>query len=376
MKISGLNIYLDNNATTCVDSRVLEAMLPFFTENFANSSSTHAGGQIAKAAVNNSRRQIANLIGAEESEIIFTSGSTEAINIAIKGVAEACSNKSQHIITVKTEHKAVLDTCNYLENHGYDVTYLSVDKNGLIDLEDLRMAIRQDTILVCIMYVNNETGVMQPIEDISKIIHKAGALFFCDATQAVGKIPIEVNELGIDLLCMSGHKMYAPKGIGALYVNRNIKLPTFLHGGGHEKGVRSGTLNVPGIVALGKACEIAQLEMEKDAFKIKALRDNLESELVKEFGAKVNGSFSHRCYNVSNLTFPGIDASVLIGRLDNIALSTGSACTSAVVEPSHVLKAMGLSDEDAFAAIRISFGKYNVQDDIENTIEKLKLVIK
>ncbi len=365
-------IYLDNNATTCVDSRVLEAMLPFFTENFANASSTHAGGQIAKAAVNNSRRQIANLIGAEEIEIIFTSGATEAINIAIKGVAEACSNKGQHIITVKTEHKAVLDTCNYLENRGYDVTYLSVDKNGLIDLEDLRMAVRQDTILVCIMYVNNETGVMQPIEDISKIIHKAGALFFCDATQAVGKLPIDVNEMGIDLLSMSGHKMYAPKGIGALYVKRGVKLPAFLHGGGHEKGLRSGTLNVPGIVALGKACEIAQNEMAVDAKRIVELRDTFESNIVDEFSAKVNGAIHSRCYNVSNLTFPSIDASVLIGQLDNIAVSTGSACTAAIMEPSHVLKAMGLNDDNAFASLRFSLGKYNKLEDIENVINRVK----
>ena len=370
-----MHIYLDNNATTSVDSRVLEAMLPFFTDNFANASSTHASGQLAKAAVNKSRMQVANLIGADENQIIFTSGATEAINIAIKGAAHAHSNKGQHIITLKTEHKAVLDTCNYLEERGYEVTYLSVDHNGLINLEDLQNALRDDTILVCIMYVNNETGVIQPIDDIKKIIHKAGALFFCDATQAVGKIPIDVNEIGIDLLCMSGHKMYAPKGIGALFVKSSIKLPTFLHGGGHEKGIRSGTLNVPGIVALGKACEIAQLEMGKDALKIRTIRDNLEAELVKEFGAKVNGSISHRCYNVSNLTFPGIDASVLIGRLDNIALSTGSACTSAIVEPSHVLKAMGLSDEDAFGTIRFSLGRQNELYEIRQIIDSIKSII-
>ncbi len=374
-KIQNSTIYFDYNASTPIDKNVLDIMLPYFNIHFSNASSSHASGQTAKSAVVNARKQIANLISSSDSEIIFTSGATEAINIAIKGIAEAYSNKGQHIITVKTEHKAVLDTCNYLESRGYEVTYLSVDENGLINLEDLRKAIRQDTILVCIMYVNNETGVIQPIEDISKIIHKAGALFFCDATQAVGKIPINVNELGIDLLCMSGHKMYAPKGIGALYVNRNIKLPTFLHGGGHEKGIRSGTLNVPGIVALGKACEIAQLELEKDALKIKTLRDNLESELVKEFGAKVNGSISHRCYNVSNLTFPGIDASILIGKLDNVALSTGSACTSAIVEPSHVLKAMGLSDEDAFGTVRFSLGRQNELCEIRQIIDSIKSII-
>ena len=269
MKTSTL-IYLDNNATTPIDKGVLDAMLPFLTENFANANSTHHFGIKANEAVKNARVQVADLIGAEESEIIFTSGSTEAINIALKGVAESYSAKGNHIVTVSTEHYAVLDTCKHLESIGYEVTYLPVDKNGLIDLQELKNSLRADTILVCVMYANNETGVIQPVKAIAQLSHDAGALYMCDATQAAGKIEIDVDALGIDILCMSGHKMYAPKGVGALYVRQRInrvKLSAFVHGGGHEKGLRSGTLNVPGIVALGKACEVSKQEMKQDAEK-------------------------------------------------------------------------------------------------------------
>ncbi|MFN5207970.1 MAG: cysteine desulfurase family protein, partial [Bacteroidota bacterium] len=290
-------IYFDNNSTTPIDKRVLDAMLPFLTKNFANPSSTHQYGISVNEAVKKSRIQVADFIGAEENEILFTSGATESINIAIKGIAENYSGRGKHIITVSTEHYAVLDTCKYLESKGYEITYLGVSKEGLIDLNELRKSLRADTILVCIMYVNNETGVIQPIKEIASITHDAGALFMTDATQAAGKIEIDVDNLGIDLLCLSGHKMYAPKGIGALYVkqsNNKVKLPTFIHGGGHEKGVRSGTLNVPGIVAFAKACEIAKKNISQDPERISALRDELENELLKIEGAFVNGNRENR----------------------------------------------------------------------------------
>jgi cysteine desulfurase len=276
-------IYFDYNSTTPINPSVLEAMLPFLQDNFANPSSTHHFGQSINEKVKHAREQIADFINAEPNELIFTSGATEAMNIAIKGVAESYSNKGKHIITVSTEHKAVLDTCKDLERKGFDVTYLPVQSNGLIDLAELEKAIRTDTILVSVMYVNNETGVIQPIKDISKIAHEKGALFMTDATQAVGKIEIDVCDLGIDLLCFSGHKMYAPKGMGALYVRQSkTKFTPQIHGGGHEQGLRSGTLNVPGIIALGKACEIASQEMSTKLKKtFLTLRDELENELLK-----------------------------------------------------------------------------------------------
>jgi len=362
-------IYLDNNATTPLDKRVLDTMLPFLTENFANASSTHHFGISANEAVKNARLQVADLICAEENEIIFTSGSTEAINLAIKGVAENYSAKGKHIVTVSTEHLAVLDTCRNLETKGYEVTYLPVKSDGLIDLTKLKTLLRLDTILVCVMYVNNETGVIQPLKEIAELTHNVGALFMTDATQAIGKIPVDVDELGIDLLCMSGHKLYAPKGVGALYVRQRmnrVKISTLIHGGGHEKGLRSGTLNVPSIVALGKACEISQQEMKQDAERISTLRNELENGLLKFSGAFVNGNTENRIYNVSNICFPTVDANVLIGRMKNVAASNGSACTSAVVEPSHVLVAMGLSDDDTFASIRFSLGRFNTKEEIQN----------
>lgn len=367
-------IYFDNNATTPIDKRVLDAMLPFLAENFANASSTHHFGITVNEAVKNARVQVADLICAEPNEIIFTSGSTEAINIALKGLAENYSSKGKHIVTVSTEHYGVLDTCKHLESRGYEVTYLPVSKDGLIDLNDVKKTLRADTILVCVMYVNNETGVIQPIKEIASLTHDAGILFMTDATQAAGKTEIDVNALGIDLLCMSGHKMYAPKGVGALYVRQRmnrVKLSTLMHGGGHEKGLRSGTLNVPGIAALGKACDISHQEMKQDAERISALRDDLENELLKIEGTFVNGKTENRIFNTTNICFRGNDANVMIGRMKNVAVSNGSACTAAVVEPSHVLKAMGLSDDDAFASIRFSLGRFNTREEIQKVVQTI-----
>lgn len=372
MEYKEQTIYFDNNATTPIDKRVLDAMLPFLTDNFANASSTHHFGITANEAVKKARIQVAELIGADENEIIFTSGSTEAINIALKGVAENYSSKGRHIVTVSTEHYAVLDTCKHLESKGYEATYLSVDKNGLIDLNELKNSLRADTILVCVMYVNNETGVIQPIKEIASFAHEVGALYMCDATQAAGKIEIDVDTFGIDLLCMSGHKMYAPKGVGALYVRQRmnrVKVSAYTHGGGHEQGVRSGTLNVAGIVALAKACEISQQEMKQDTERISALRNELENELLKIEGTFVNGKTENRIFNTTNICFRGSDANVMIGRMKNVAVSNGSACTSAVVEPSHVLTAMGLSEDDAFASIRFSLGRFNTSEEIKKVIE-------
>lgn len=365
-------LYLDYNSTTPIDPRVLDAMLPFLKDNFANSSSTHHFGQSINEKVKQAREQIVDFINAEPTELIFTSGATEAINMAFKGVAESYSNKGKHIITASTEHKAVLDTCKDLERKGFEVTYLPVQPNGLIDLAELEKAIRLDTILVSVMFVNNETGVIQPIKEIAKLAHEKGALFMTDATQAIGKIEIDVNDLGIDLLCFSGHKMYAPKGIGALYVRNKTKLSPQIHGGGHEQGLRSGTLNVPGIIALAKACEIASEEMDLNKRNISELKDKLETEFLKLPNTSLNGDSENRIFNTTNICFKGQDANVLIGRMKNIAVSNGSACSSAVVEPSHVLKAMGLSDDEAFASLRFSLGKYNSIEDIETVISKIK----
>lgn len=365
-------LYFDNNATTPIDERVLEVMLPFLKENFANASSTHHFGVSANEAVKNARILVADLVGAEQNEIIFTSGSTEAINIALKGVADNYSAIGTHIVTVSTEHYAVLDTCKHLESKGYEVTYLPVSKNGLIDLNELKNSLRPNTILVCVMYVNNETGVIQPIKEIASLTHEAGALFMTDATQAAGKIEIDVDTLGIDLLCLSGHKMYTPKGIGALYIRqrmKRVKLSALIHGGGHEKGLRSGTLNVPSIVALGKASEICKQEIKQDTERIFELRNKLENELLKIEGTFVNGKSASRIFNTSNICFHGNDANTMIGRMKNVAVSNGSACTAAVVEPSHVLVSMGLSDDDAFASIRFSLGKFNTENEVKAVVK-------
>lgn len=378
-------IYVDNNATTQIDKRVLDAMMPFLTNEFANANSTHQFGVHAYEAVKSARVQVSELIGAEAHEIVFTSGSTEAINLAIKGVAENYQSKGKHIVTVSTEHSAVLDTCQYLETKGFEVTYLSVKEDGLIDLDELKNVLRDNTILVSVMLANNETGVMQPIKEIAEISHGVGALFMSDATQAVGKIPVNVDELGIDLLCLSGHKLYAPKGVGALYVRQRmnrVKIPALLHGGGHEKGLRSGTLNVPGIVALGEACAIAKRELSKNAEKISALRDYLETELLKIDGTSVNGNIAERLFNTSNILFRGADSDAVIMGLSNpendlplIAVSNGSACTSASIEPSHVLTAMGLDEVAAFSSIRFSIGKFNTKKEMDMVIDAIKNMV-
>jgi cysteine desulfurase len=385
MELQKQVIYLDNNATTQIDKRVLDAMMPFLTNEFANANSTHQFGVHAYEAVKSARVQVSELIGAEAHEIVFTSGSTEAINLAIKGVAENYQSKGKHIVTVSTEHSAVLDTCQYLETKGFEVTYLPVKSDGLIDMDQLKTVLRDDTILVCVMLANNETGVIQPIKEIAGLTHRTGALFMSDATQAVGKIDVNVDELGIDLMCLSGHKLYAPKGVGALYVRQRmnrIKIPALLHGGGHEKGLRSGTLNVPGIVALGEACAIAKRELFKNAESIGALRDYLETELLKIDGTFPNGNTSSRLFNTSNILFSGADSDAVIMGLSNletdlplIAVSNGSACTSASIEPSHVLTAMGLDEVAAFSSIRFSLGKYNNKKEINYVIQSVNEIV-
>lgn len=379
-------IYLDNNATTPIDKRVLEAMMPFLTDNFANANSTHQFGVGAYEAVKEARKQVADLIGAETNEVIFTSGATEAINLAIKGVAENYVEKGKHILTVATEHSAVLDTCKNLESKGYEVTYLPVKPDGLIDIVDFKAALREDTILVSVMYVNNETGVIQPIKELAQLAHNVGALFMTDGTQAVGKMPVNVDELGIDLMCFSGHKIYAPKGVGALYLRQRspnrVKIPALIHGGGHERGLRSGTLNVPGIVALGKACELAKKEMAQTAKSISSLRDYLEEQLLKISDTHVNGNTNARLYNVTNVLFKGADSDAIIMGLSNpendlslIAVSNGSACTSSSIEPSHVLIALGLDETEAFSSIRFSLGKLNTKKEIDFVVDAVKNVV-
>lgn len=369
-------IYLDYNATTPVDSRVLSVMLPYFTEKFGNSASrTHSFGWVAGDAVNTARKQVATLINCAEQEIVFTSGATEAINLAIKGVWENYQSKGKHIITVATEHKAVLDTCGALQKKGAEITYLSVDEEGLIDLQELKTALRPDTILVAIMYANNETGVIQPISKIADIVHANSSIFMCDATQVIGKINIDVGLGHIDLMCLSAHKFYGPKGVGALYIRRrNPRVTVFsqIDGGGHERGIRSGTLNVTGIVGLGKACEIAKEEMEEDAIRISKLKTKLEEELCKLPNVYVNGSLKHRLFNTLNITFHEIRSESIIKNISPIAVAMGSACTSAIAAPSHVLKAMGLNDNDIYSAIRFSLGKYTTAEEIDEVIKTIK----
>ena len=373
-------IYLDYNATTPVDERVLQDMLPYFSTYFGNAASkTHPVGWQAQAAVEKARKQVADFINCEEGEIIFTSGSTESCNLAMKGVYDKYQSKGNHIITVATEHKAVLDTCASLEKKGTQITYLSVSPEGLIDLDELKNAITEKTILVCVMLANNETGVIQPIEQIAEIVHQHNSILFCDATQAAGKMSIDVNELGVDLLCLSAHKFYGPKGIGALFVRRKnprVVLQEQINGGGHENGLRSGTLNIPAIVGLGKACEIAQQEMWDNNIKTSALRAKLEHQLLDIDGLRINGSTKYRLYNTSNLCFSGIKASELIAKINSrICVAAGSACTSALAQPSHVLKAMGLSEDDCYASIRFSLGKYTNEDEINTAIDLIKKAV-
>lgn len=371
-----LPIYLDNNATTPMDPRVLEAMTPYFLEHFGNAASrNHPFGWEAEEAVDYAREQVAKLVGADPKEIIFTSGATEGDNLAIKGVYEMYASKGNHIITATTEHKAVLDTCKHIEKLGGEVTYLQVKPDGLIDLKELEAAIKPTTILISIMYANNEIGTVMPIKEISAIARKHGVLLFTDATQAVGKIPVDVNKDGIDLMAFSAHKMYGPKGVGALYVRRKnprVKVTAQMDGGGHERGMRSGTLNVPGIVGFGKACEICMLDMEEDTKRISKLRDKLETELMKLEEAYINGSTEHRLPHVTNISFKHVEGEgLLMGFNKNIALSSGSACTSASLEPSYVLKALGLGDDLAHSSLRFGLGRFTTEEQIDYTIKAI-----
>lgn len=371
-----LPIYLDYNSTTPCDPRVVEAMLPYFSKKFGNAASrSHSFGWEGEEAVEAAREQVARLIGAEPKEIVFTSGATEGDNLALKGVFEAYASKGNHIITVVTEHKAVLDSCHHIERLGGEVTWLSVDEEGLIDAAVLEAAIRPATVLIAVMYANNEIGVMQPTREISAIARRHGVIFFSDATQAVGKVPVDVNGDGIDLLTLSAHKLYGPKGIGALYVRRRdprVRLTAQMDGGGHERGMRSGTLNVPAIVGLGKACELCGKEMEQDGFRIAALRDRLERGLLAIEGSLVNGSRRHRLPQTTNISFRGVDGEALLAALGkDIALSSGSACTSASMEPSYVLKALGLEDDLAHSSLRLGLGRWTTAEEVEYAIGRI-----
>jgi cysteine desulfurase len=375
-----LPIYLDYNSTTPCDPRVVEAMLPYFSQKFGNAASrSHSFGWEGEEAVDLAREQVARLIGAETKEIVFTSGATEGDNLALKGVFEAYASKGNHIITVVTEHKAVLDSCHHIERLGGEVTWLSVDAEGLIDAAALEAAIRPETVLVAVMYANNEIGVLQPIREISAIARRHGVLFFSDATQAVGKVPVDVNGDSIDLLTMSAHKLYGPKGIGALYVRRRdprVRLTAQMDGGGHERGMRSGTLNVPAIVGLGKACELCLTEMETDALRIGALRDRLEQGLLAIEGSRVNGSRRYRLPHTTNISFRGVDGEALLAALGkDIALSSGSACTSASMEPSYVLKALGLDDDLAHSSLRLGLGRWTTAEEVDYAVGRIGVVV-
>ncbi len=372
-----LPIYLDNNATTPMDPRVLDAMLPYFVEKFGNAASrNHSFGWVAEEAVDYAREQVAQLINADPKEIIFTSGATESDNLAIKGVYEMYASKGNHIITCTTEHKAVLDSCKHIEKLGGQVTYLPVKADGLIDLSELEKSITDKTILIAIMYGNNEIGVIQPIKEISAIAKKHGVLFFTDATQAVGKIPVDVIEDGIDLMSFSGHKIYGPKGVGVLYVRRKnprVKVTSQMDGGGHERGMRSGTLNVPAIVGLGKACELCRLEMAEEAIRLSAMRDRLENSLMELEETYINGDKNHRLPHTANISFKYVEGEgLMMGFNKNIALSSGSACTSASLEPSYVLKALGLGDDLAHSSLRFGLGRFTTDEQIDFTIKAVK----
>jgi len=376
-----LPIYLDHNSTTPCDPRVVEAMLPYFTQAFGNAASRdHSFGWAAEEAVDLAREQVAQLIGAEPKEIVFTSGATEADNLALKGVFEMYAGKGKHIITCNIEHKAVLDSCHHIEKQGGEITYLKVKENGLIDLAQLEAAIRPDTILISIMFANNEIGTIMPMMEICAIAKKKGVLIFTDATQAVGKIPIDVNSIGIDLMAFSAHKMYGPKGVGALYVRRKnprVKLTAQIDGGGHEKGVRSGTLNVPGIVGFGKACEISRLEMAEETARVSGLRDKLQDALLSIEESHLNGDKQRRLPHVTNVSFKYAESEGLIMGLNkNVAVSSGSACTSASLEPSYVLKALGLDDDLAHSSIRFGLGRSTTKEEIDYTIQQVITIVK
>src|SRR4051794_1324411 len=376
-----LPIYMDNQATSPVDPRVLEAMMPYLTGIFGNAASrNHSFVWEAEQAVEQAREQVAKLIGASAKEIIFTSGATESNNLALKGVAEMYRERGNHIITQVTEHKAVLDTCKKLEKQGFRVTYLPVKADGLIDIEDLKRAIDEKTILVSIMYANNEIGVIQPIREIGKLCHEKGVLFHTDAVQAVGKIPVNVLEDNIDVLSLSGHKIYGPKGIGALYVRRRnprVQIAAQIDGGGHERGMRSGTLNVTGIVGLGAACEIARTEMDSEAAYLRGLRDRLQNKLESELDyIHINGSMEHRLPGNLNMSFVYVEGESLLMGINDVAVSSGSACTSATLEPSYVLKALGLGDDVAHSSIRFGLGRFNTQAEVDYVAAKVIEIVK
>lgn len=370
-------IYLDNNATTPCDPRVIEVMLPYFFEKPGNAASrNHPFGWEAEEAVDTARNHIAHLIAADPKEIVFTSGATESDNLALKGLFELYRRKGQHLITVNTEHKAVLDTCKHLEKMGAEVTYLGVDSAGLIDLDELEKAIRPDTLMVSVMWANNETGVIQPMAAIGEICARHGIFFFSDATQVVGKIPTHPREYGIHMMAFSGHKMYGPKGVGALYVsnqNPRVKLAAQLDGGGHERGMRSGTLNVPGIVGFGHAAMLANKEMMEEYDRLENLRDHFEKEIQAQLEeVYINGSIQHRMPHVSNLSFRHVDGENLMMTFNQtMAVSSGSACTSASLDPSHVLVALGMGDDLAHAALRISMGRFNTAEEIDLAIQSI-----
>lgn len=368
-----LPVYLDNHATTPLDPRVLDSMLPYLTEKFGNAASrSHSFGWVADEAVKKARAQVAKLVGAEVDEIVFTSGATESDNLAIKGVAEAYRDKGKHIITAVTEHKAVLDACKRLEKYGFRITYLPVDRDGMIDLGQLEQAITAETILVTMMAANNEIGVLHPLDKIGKLCRERGAIFHTDAAQGAGKIPIRVRDANTDLLSISAHKLYGPKGIGALYVRKGVELAPLIDGGGHEHGMRSGTLNVPGIVGLGKACALCDGEMAEELRRTAALRDRLRDKLVSGLkDVRVNGSTEHRLPGNLNMSFAGVDGEELMTAVDDVAVSSGAACRSARVEPSYVLTALGLNNEEAQSSIRFGIGRFNNQAEIDYVAERV-----
>ena len=379
-----LPIYFDNHATTQVDPRVIDAMLPYFNEKFGNAASrNHAFGWSAEEGVEEARAQVAQLINATPKEIVITSGATESDNLAIKGVAAMYREKGNHIITQVTEHKAVLDTCKRLEKEGYEVTYLPVEKDGRINLDDLRRAITPKTILITVMYANNEIGVVQPVAEIGKIAKEKGIFFHVDGVQAIGKIPVDVQKDGVDLLSISAHKLYGPKGVGALYVRRKnprVQLTAIIDGGGHERGMRSGTLNVPGIVGLGKACDLCRQEMAEESVRLSGLRDRLKDGIMGKLDETyINGSMEHRLPHNINISFAYVEGESLLMGINDVAVSSGSACTSATLEPSYVLKALGVGEDLAHTSIRFGLGRFNTAEEVDyvtgrvvETVERLR----
>ncbi len=374
-----LPIYMDNHATTPVDPRVLAAMLPYFTERFGNAASrNHSFGWHAEEAVEAARKQVADLIGATAKEIVFTSGATESDNLAIKGAARMYREKGNHLVTAVTEHKAVIDTCKHLEKDGFEVTYLPVNRDGLIDLDQLRAAITDRTVLISIMAANNEVGVLQPVAEIGRLARERGVLFHTDAVQAAGKVPFDVNAMNADLVSLSAHKMYGPKGVGALYVRRRnprVLLTPIIDGGGHERGMRSGTLNVPGIVGFGKAAALCRDELAGEAARLTALRDRLAEGLRRLDDVEINGSMEHRLPGNLNVSFAYVEGESLLMGISDVAVSSGSACTSATLEPSYVLKAMGIGDELAHSSIRFGLGRFNTEEEVDFVVEKLSAVV-